>query len=54
MKNSKKQTNINVNNNVLNFLKKTNNNKISNNFYLQKLNLKRFRNNSKLNLVVPD
>jgi DNA replication and repair protein RecF len=54
MKNSKKQTNINVNNNVLNFLKKTNNNKISNNFYLQKLNLKRFRNHSKLNLVVPD
>ena len=54
MKNSKKQTNINVNNNILNFLKKTNNNKISNNFYLQKLNLKRFRNHSKLNLVVPD
>jgi DNA replication and repair protein RecF len=54
MKNSKKQTNINVNNNVLNFFKKTNNNKISNNFYLQKLNLKRFRNHSKLNLVVPD
>ena len=54
MKNSKKKTNINVNNNILNFLKKPNNNKISNNFYLQKLNLKRFRNHSKLNLVLPN
>ncbi len=54
MKNSKKKTNINVKKNILNFLKKPNNNKITNNFYLQKLNLKRFRNHSKLNLVLPN
>ena len=45
---------INMKNNILNFSKNPDNNKVSNNFYLEKLNLKSFRNHLQLNFELPN
>ena len=43
-----------MSNNIINFFFFFENNQVSNNFYLKKLNLKRFRNHFNLNLVLPN
>jgi DNA replication and repair protein RecF len=40
--------------NIINISKNSDNNQVSNNFYLKKLNLKKFRNHFNLNLVLPN
>ena len=50
----KKQTRFEMIDNIINISKNFDKNEVSNNFYLKKLNLKKFRNHFNLNLVLPN
>ena len=54
MQYQKNQASFKMTNNIVNFSKKYDNSQISNTFYLETLNLKRFRNHLNLNLVLPN
>ena len=54
MENSNKETNFNINNNIINFSKNLNKDCICNNFFLKKLSLQKFRNHFNLNLILSD